>query len=271
MHDLLPIGRFSKITRLTIKALRYYDETGLLKPALVDSETGYRYYSLTQTAVAERIRLLRDLDIPLDEIKTIILETDKQAFRQHLERHRRRIEEQAARYQQVLASLDHLLTGERGIMPYDVKIKEVDAQPIISIRARTSIARIGDDIGQAFGELFRYLGRSFRRPAGPPFSLYHDEDFKEEDVDLEICVPTKKLLGGRDSIIARELPAGRLAYTLHVGPYENISLSYQALIGWIKDHGHEISGPARETYLVGPTQVKEATAYQTEVAWGIRG
>lgn len=269
MENLLPIGRFSQITRLTVKALRYYDEIGLLKPAAVDEATGYRYYSLAQAIQAERIRLLRSLDVPIEDIQTILRESDPDAVRAHFARHRDLVRERADRYQSVLAALDGLMDEKGGFMEYEIRTREERAQPIISIRTRTSIANIGEDLSRAFGELFKFLGRSFRRPAGAPFCLYHDAEFKEEDIDMEVCVPTKKKLWSRGEITAEELPGGPVAYTLHVGAYENISRAYQALAGWIQEHGHETSGPARETYLVGPTQVKDRAAYQTEVAWPI--
>lgn len=270
MENLLPIGRFSKITRLTVKALRYYDETDLLKPALVDSETGYRYYSLAQAMEAERIRLLRSLDIPVEEIPGILRQADPAIVKSQIDRHRIRVENQVVHYRQVLASLETLLTEKGGLMRYEIRTRETVPQPLISVRTHIAMSNIGQEMGRAFGELYKYLGRSFRRPAGPPFSIYHDPEFKEEDCDIEICVPTKKLLAGKTNIIARELPAGSVAYTLHTGAYENIGSAYQALVGWIQEHGRETAGPPRETYLVGPTQTDDPAAFQTEIAWPLK-
>src|ERR687898_457000 len=69
MENLVPIGRFSKICRLSVSSLRYYDELGLLRPALVDPDSSYRYYRLSQVRAAETIRLLRALDMPLEEVR----------------------------------------------------------------------------------------------------------------------------------------------------------------------------------------------------------
>src|SRR5262245_27047057 len=92
--NLIPIGRFSQICRLTIKALRYYDDLGLLKPALVDPQSGYRYYGLGQVAVAERIRALREIDMPLEEIAAAQRETDPAAVSARLTVHKERLEHQ---------------------------------------------------------------------------------------------------------------------------------------------------------------------------------
>src|SRR5512140_3740487 len=99
MHDLVPIGRFSRLCRLTVKALRHYDEVGLLRPALVDERSGYRYYALAQAADAERIRLLRDADVPLEEVRAFLVAPDGAAARALLDAHRRRLETQAAAFQ----------------------------------------------------------------------------------------------------------------------------------------------------------------------------
>ena len=89
--QLIPIGRFSRLTGVGVKALRHYDEVGLLVPAAVDDETGYRFYSLDQVDRAEAIRLLRRLDMPLDEIRSTLAAEDPAALRAALVAHQRQI------------------------------------------------------------------------------------------------------------------------------------------------------------------------------------
>ena len=84
MRDLVTIGRFSELTGLTIRALRLYDRIGVLHPALVNFSSGYRYYSLDQVAMAKRIHLLRALDMPLEEIRTLLHGRRPEGIRQHL-------------------------------------------------------------------------------------------------------------------------------------------------------------------------------------------
>lgn len=269
MKNLLPIGRFSKVCRLTIKALRHYDEIGLLRPALVDPASGYRYYSLAQAADAERIRVLRSLDMPLEEIQEVLRRRDPDAVRESLDRHRLRIEERLAEYQRALAFLQRLMQQEEGIMPYEVKTREMEAQSVLSHRTRTSIKEIGQAFGQALGLIMGYAGRVNARPVGPPLSIYHGPEFDEDNMDIEICLPVDRRLTGDGPVSGRELPGCTVAYTMHAGHYDEIGPAYQALMGWIKDHGHEAAGPPRETYLVGPGQTEDPAAYRTEVAWPI--
>lgn len=116
MQNLVPIGRFSTLCRLTVKALRHYDDLGLLRPAMVDPDSGYRYYSVARALDAERIRLLRSLGVPLEEIRAILSTRDPTALRAHLDRHRQRVGGQIAQYQPVLASLQRLIEQEDEVM-----------------------------------------------------------------------------------------------------------------------------------------------------------
>ena len=269
MQNLVPIGRFSQLTRLTVKALRHYDETGLLRPAAVDPDTGYRYYSLAQSVDAERIRALRLLQMPLEEIRAILNERDPARRRQMLDAHRSRLEGQIAGYQHLLGALTRLLSEEGWPMEYEVRTKRVVAQPIASIRTRTSIAELPAVMARSYGEIFGYLGELGVRPAGAPFSIYHDPEFKEEDVDVEIGVPVAERVPPRGRISGGELPEGTVAYTLHVGSYDEIGAAYRALAAWIQSHGHEFAGPPREVSLTDPAQTREAD-YRTELNWPIR-
>jgi DNA-binding transcriptional MerR regulator len=105
VRNLIPIGRFAALTGLSIKALRLYDKRAVLRPALVDFNSGFRYYARDQVATARRIRLLRSLDMPLDEIRAYLEAPDADTMRLHLARHQRRIEERIAADQRALTVL----------------------------------------------------------------------------------------------------------------------------------------------------------------------
>ena len=111
MRNLLPIGRFSEVCRLSIPALRHYDELGLLPAAAVDPDTGYRYYAVAQAIDAERIRTLRFLDMPLPEIRAILAGGPQQT-KSLLEGNRQRLAEQAERQRYAITLLDSMLPDE---------------------------------------------------------------------------------------------------------------------------------------------------------------
>jgi DNA-binding transcriptional MerR regulator len=114
--SLMPIGRFARLTGLSVKALRHYDELGLLRPAAVDASTGYRSYSTAQVEGAETIRLLRRLELPLDEIAALIEADDPALVRKVLLDHQRRTAVRSAQLKSVLQRLQPLLDGKEPIM-----------------------------------------------------------------------------------------------------------------------------------------------------------
>lgn len=150
-------------------------------------------------------------------------------------------------------------------MEREVTVKEFAEQGVLSMRFKTSLAAIGDSIGGAYGAIFGLMGTAGTRPAGPPFMLYHDEELKEEDMDIEACVPVESNAVGGEGVTARVLPGGRFASTMHAGPYNDIGEAYQALVLWIRGNDLEPAGPFRDIYLVGPQQVEDPADYRTEV------
>src|SRR5215471_1048304 len=127
MNDLIPIGRFAQITHLSVKALRIYAHEGLLQPIYVDPDSGYRYYTLAQTALAARIRLLRLVDMPLEEIRAVLQAPDPETMRMHLTNHQRRITDQLARDHQSLLLLQRVWDRPDSFLSFEVQVKEVPA------------------------------------------------------------------------------------------------------------------------------------------------
>jgi DNA-binding transcriptional MerR regulator len=114
--QLMPIGRFSRLTGVGIKALRHYDEVGLLVPAAVDDETGYRFYSPEQVDRAEAIRLLRRLDMPLEEIQSTLAAGDPVALRAALVAHQRAMASRESEIRASRGELQRLIDGRETIM-----------------------------------------------------------------------------------------------------------------------------------------------------------
>lgn len=114
--QLMPIGRFSRLTGVGVKALRHYDELGLLVPAAVDDETGYRFYSPDQVEVAEAIRALRRLDMPLEEIRSALAADSSAALRAALVSHQRRMAVRDAELRASRAQLQRLIDGKETLM-----------------------------------------------------------------------------------------------------------------------------------------------------------
>jgi effector-binding domain-containing protein len=151
-------------------------------------------------------------------------------------------------------------------MSYDVHIKQLPHAHVVTKRTHTPLAKIGDVMSTTLSQLESEVSpRGAAR--GVPFAIYHDEFFDPTDLDVELGIPiapgaTIPASAG----MVKDLPAGAVAYTTHVGPYASIGAAYGALFGWLTEHGVRAKGPPRESYIVGPAPDREPTEYRTEIA-----
>jgi len=123
-QQLMPIGRFARLTGLTVKALRHYDEVGLLRPASVDAVTGYRSYAAEQVQRADAIRKLRALELPLDDVSILLDTNDPALVHRVLVDHQRRTAVRSAELRVVLQGLQPLIDGKEAVM--DTPVETVD-------------------------------------------------------------------------------------------------------------------------------------------------
>jgi DNA-binding transcriptional MerR regulator len=235
MENLMPIGEFASASRLSQKALRLYGENGVLPPAWVDPDSGYRYYRSEQLRTATLIALLRRSGMPLVEIHAFLRDPSLQ----RLADHERRVTDEFAERRRVLRYVKRILKEEP---MYDVLTKRVREQTYASRSKRVLIPELEPFICSTFDE----LGQSDN---GPPFVLYHGPVNAEDDGPVEVCVP--KVDG------EKELPAGEVAFTEISGSqcnFPEILGAYESVYRWVKEHGREADGPAREIYLHGPEE-----------------
>lgn len=269
MSNLIPIGRFSRVTRLSVKALRHYDEAGLLVPARVDPGTGYRYYTYAQATAAEVIRVLRSLDMPLDEIGEALAAGDREVVAKVLERHRARLQEQVDRNTRMLTFLLRLIDQEGSPMPYDVTVKEVPAQHAAVVRMRTTMGSIGQDVGRGFAAVGAAVARAGAGFAGPSFLVMTELADDETPGEIELGFPVAAPFAADGEVVGTELPGGLVAATVHRGPYDESGPAYRAVEAWVQEHGHVHSGPPREVYLTSPADVPDPADYVTEIQFPI--
>jgi DNA-binding transcriptional MerR regulator/effector-binding domain-containing protein len=233
MENLLSIGEFASASRLSQKALRLYGENGLLAPAWVDPDSGYRYYRPDQLREATLIALLRRAGMPLAEIRAFLREPSVE----RLEDYERRASDEFAERRRVLRYVKRILKEEP---MYDVVTKRVGEQAYVSRSKHVLVPDLEPFILSTFEE----LGES---DDGPPFVLYHGPVNTEEDGPVEVCVP--KADG------EKRLPAGEVAFTAISGSqceFPEILGAYESVYRWAKEHGREPDGPAREIYVSGP-------------------
>jgi effector-binding domain-containing protein len=148
-------------------------------------------------------------------------------------------------------------------MGYIIDTREVIEQPVLSIRERFAGPQIPEFIGGSFAKLYEHAGRSGIVTSAPPFVLYHS--FDKIEIDAEASVPTVGLAEPAGPIGARVLPAATVAHTLHVGPYDDLTIAYEAVQTWITEQGLEIAGPFLERYLTEPDVPPEQCRTEIEV------
>ncbi len=245
---MIKIGDFSKISQVTVKTLRYYDEIGLLKPAQIDHYTGYRYYSFDQLPRLNRILALKDLGLSLEQI-TKALEKDLPAaeLRGMLRLKQAEVQQRVREEQELLERVEARLKQieqENAMTAYDIVIKKVDPLAVVSVR---DIIPGYPQQGNLWNELGGFLASGRVRPNGPCFTIYHAD---EPEIDAEVCEPVEAPVQAAGRVKSYLLPAVETAAsTIHHGPFLTIGDAYKALIKWIETNGYTITGPGREIYL----------------------
>lgn len=252
---LIPIGRFSKMSRLSVKALRLYHQQDLLSPAHIDETTGYRYYSLEQAEQADMIRVLRAVDMPLEDIRTVLEADDSAAALEQLLLHRDRLAQRLRQQEHMLSHLEAIIANRGNTMPYEITITEQEPQLIASLLIHTSLKTIASDISAGFVSLVEGLGRTGVTAMGAPMLLYHHVIDEESDGDIEICIPVNTAIDEDKQLSTRQLEGGSMATTIHRGPYDQITQAYHSLTAWVSEEGFEIADATREIYLNDPRTV----------------
>jgi DNA-binding transcriptional MerR regulator len=267
MSALLTIGEFSRVTHLSVKALRHYDEVGLLQPAHVDSSTSYRHYATAQVPTAHVIRRFRDLQMPLEQIRAVLQADDVDARDRAIVDHLQRMEKTLELTQATVASLRALLEGRHSTLP--VEYRSVPAVRAIAIRDQVAWREAERWLGTASDDLHRVLDAAPGARAGPDSALYSTEFFEAHVGQVTAYVPVATDIAVGDRVELIDIPAAHVAVTLHRGPFNDLDQAYGALGTFVAERVLAAEGPIREHYLVSGGKI-DPTALATEVCWPIR-
>lgn len=258
------IGQFSLITQMTRKALRYYDEKGVLSPSYIDPKNGYRYYEPKLVSKAIRLLKYKSCQFPLEEIKELLKMEDLGNFAEiehRIQIQLDRIHDAVSQLHKVESRLLHLQNVMEELTMSEITIKEIQDLTVAGIR-RTGKYCI--DIPLMIHHLFAYLGQNRIEPQGPPIFICHDEEYREEDADIEIIISVNEIKDTDPEVKHYNLPGGLFASTIHKGPYEEVGPSFANLFVWIEANGYKPVGPSREVYLSDPAEQKPED-YITEI------
>lgn len=249
---MFKIGEFSRLSRVSVRMLRHYDQLGLLTPSQTDPFTNYRYYTADQLPRLNRILALRDLGFSLEQIAGMLDEDlPSEQLLGMLRLKRAEVEQQMQEEQARLARLEARLrqmdrSSSDGV--YDVILRDVEAGLVAAYR---EVAADDDRIEKMFNEVEKYVARhEDARADRPPFAVYYDAEYREEEIDAEIAVPLSYSIPDGERVRVREMPRlSNVACVVHAGDYSNLYQAYNALLNWIDANGYRMAGPIREVYL----------------------
>ena len=275
---MLTIGDFSRMTHLSVKALRHYHDLGVLEPAAVDPFTGYRSYDTSQVGSAQVIRRLRDLGMPLDSIAAVLAAPDLEARNREIAAHLTRMERQLEQTQASVAALRALLTGP-AVRPV-IELRTIAAVTALAVREVVDAAELNDWGSEAFDALAAALTAAGLTAAGPYGGLFNGDFFELERSEVTAFVPVTPETGlvGADAGVGLdpagrvrllEFPAGEAAVAVHEGAFSEIDRTYAALGEVVAERAIGVDGPIREYYLVSSADTDDAGKHRTEVCWPV--
>lgn len=268
---MLKIGEFSKLTQVSVRMLRHYDEIGLLKPAEIDCFTDYRYYKEEQLPAMCRIKALKDMGFSLaDIIRIMQLDGDNAALDAFFEVRRAELCAALAETEYKLKLIDiaksKLRKEEK--MKYDPTIKTFPARYAATLR--TIIPRY-EDKGTVWALLCRETDPLNMSPADPCLCgvTFLDGEYKEKDVEVEAWKTVKGSYADTEHVRFRTLPEVTVVSCTCKGGYEQMGEVNTAILEWIVTTGCRPNGPMFNIYHVNPHETSNPEEFITEVYYPI--
>ena len=269
---MLKIGEFSKLSRISIRMLRYYDEMGLLVPETIDPFTGYRYYSEAQLFTAGRINALKDMGFKLCGTAELLgCWEDREALERHLlaqqEAARLQAEEAARRLRLLDTALERLRKDEP--MKYDVTVKTIPERQVASVRQIIP----SYDMEGSLWEIFLKETAHMHIQDGDPVlcsATFYDGEYKESDVDVEIQKTVRGAYPDTEHVKFKTMPAVEVASAVCRGSYEQIGEATAAVVSWVEASGWAFDGPAFFIYHVSPHETNNPEEFVTELCYPVR-
>lgn len=270
---MLKIGDFSKLSRISIRMLRHYDEIGLLVPKTINDFTSYRYYGEDQLLLAARIVALRDMGFGLSTIAEILKSyDDPQALANYLVVKRAEVMAEAEETKRRLLLLDtaikRLRKDETG-MNYNVTVKIFPQRYVASVR---KVIPTYNQEGMLWDMLMTETASLKMQIADNCNSLtiYHDEGYKETNADVEVQLTVKGSYKNTEHVVFKTEPELEIASAICKGSYDQLTAVNHAVASWVKDNGYEFGGRMFCIYHVSPYDTQNPDEYVTEVCYSVK-
>ncbi len=259
------IGEFSRLTKTTVKTLRYYDEMGLLEPDSVDPYTGYRSYSTRQLYPLQRIVALRQAGLGVEEIRRVLAGQNVQevlaARQSELLRERAEAEEQLSRLACILRYMQ-----EDHAMKHQATVKTL---PACTVYQREGVvptyAAIGTFIEEASRECL--AANPGLEPLNPPYAFisYLDGEYRETDARVRFAQAVKAAGQATPNVTFVALEPVEAVSVYYQGPYDGVGEAYAFALNWVEQNGYRVTGLARECYIDGIWNKADPAEWLTEI------
>jgi len=258
---MLKIGEFSKLSHLTVKALRFYEKEGILMPAATDRWTGYRLYETSQLSEAAKIKAYRQLELSIEDIRRIIHGADEKAI---LAAKLTALTAEKHHIDSLLSSINHLLEDKE--MKYHITEKLI---PKATVYYSETVLKGYADLMQwipSLGEECLRLNPDMKC-AEPHYEFceYLDEEYRETDIKVRHNEAVVSFGKENDVIKFRELPEARVLSVYHKGPYDSLGEAYAYVLNYAKENGFKCAGSIRECYIDGIWNKDTPDEWLTEV------
>ena len=263
---LYKIGMFAAMNHVTVKTLRFYEEQGLLMPAFINQENGYRYYELSQMAVIHQITALKLAGFTLEEIARINSGTDEEAV---LLKKKSELLARISDLTRQIAAVDGYLSKKKTGLSAPVLIKTIPETTVAFMQTRLKTYDCLFDAMPKMGALMEKAGCGCALPEYC-FTNYLEPGYKDGDILVEICesvVEAKKETG---DLHFRTLPEIQAACIFHKGSYNLFSESYETVLRYIEENGYAIAGEIRESYIDGVWNKDDERDWLSEIQIPIR-
>ncbi|WP_099203504.1 MerR family transcriptional regulator [Miniphocaeibacter massiliensis] len=268
---MFKIGDFSKLSNITIKMLRHYDEIGLLKPSMVDEKTNFRYYSAKELEVASKINTYKELGFSLKMIATLIKnESEEEELISHYKFRIAEIKEEQEKLEKQMTMLKKVseLNRNLSMIKYNIIEKVIPKRRVISLRKK--IPNYYSE-GLLWNELYEFIGKNNIKPIydGYTMAVYHDDEYKEENVDVEIQVTVDDLDDDTGDFKFYETEESDVVSVVFTGSYEQMHKVVEAIAYYVEQNNLELSGSMANIFHVSPAQTENEDEYVTEACYFI--
>ncbi|HEY4020639.1 MAG TPA: MerR family transcriptional regulator [Pseudonocardiaceae bacterium] len=267
MGTRLTIGEFSRATHLSVKTLRHYHQVELLEPSSVDPHTGYRYYDDEQISLAQVIRRLRDLEMPIPEVKAVLAAPEVAVRNSVIAAHLDSLEAELARTRRAVGSLRNLL--QRPDVPLTIEHRTVPAVPAAAIQETIDRSDCLAWWQGALGELQANVRAQDLTPTGSAAGLYDSDIYRHDRGLATVFIPVGRTVRPIGRVAGLVVPPAELAVTCHHGSLDDVDLTYGALGAYTTSHEISIDGPLREYYLCGAHETADTAQWRTEIGWPV--